>query len=130
MNISIPLIIFLGAHFNPMREPMNDPMAHTCPNPSSLIKTSLNSPVEKNLSEVEQEICTLSTPATASQGNLNVKIHGHYPTIMPWPALDRIPEVSAILTETELLLPGVFMVLSHQYKDQMEPHGKLLTNLL
>lgn len=41
---------------------------------------------------------------------------GHYSTIMPEPRLDRIPEVPAILTETDRLAPQLFMVLFLQQK--------------
>lgn len=138
MNITISMFVnsFLSTTFILNTEPRNDPMAHTCPNPSSLIKISLNSPNQNNGSDFEQEICApgalgaLGTQTTVSRGNWNSEMFGYPPTIMPGPILDHIPEVPAILTATKHLAPEVFVVLSHHHKDYIKSHRKLLTNSL
>lgn len=138
MNINIALSVysFLSTTIILNTEPKNDPMAHTCPNPSCLVKTSLNSPYQNNASDFEQEICALgvlgvpSTQRTASRGNWNSEMFRYLTTIMPGPILDQIPEVPAILTATKHLAPEVFVVLPHHHKDQIKSHRKLLTNSL
>lgn len=114
--LMLPIFLFATPTGSGIAEPTNDQMAPTCPNPWSLSTASLNSPDRTEVTVFEQGVCTPGAQSTTFQGDSNVMRQGHYSTVMPEPRLDRIPEVPAILTETDSLAPQLFMVLFLQKK--------------
>lgn len=122
MIVILILALLPATSLKPNTEPENDPVPPT----NTIIPSSPN---QTDVSEFEQETRTLGTQTINSQRDTeNLTIRGHTSTSMPGPTFDRIPEVPATVTETNLFTPDVVTVLFH--KDNLKQNRKLLINSL